>query len=165
MTYKKTYIPAHENEEFKHKWPKSVGRPKKTLADLPKDWEKKVMDLADQGACVIELCVYALDGISRDLFNRFYEEEPKFSLVINKTAKVAEAWWRQQGRINLENKEFQTKLYVVNMINRFDGFKSTYVHSQSNIDKLTTHVIKTVSEVAEEDMKLIEEISDRTPKD
>lgn len=165
MTYKKTYIPAHENEEFKHKCPNLGGRPKKTLADLPKNWKKKLITLAKQGGCITEIKVYILNCISDDLFNRFEQEEPEFSRIISVAKRHSEAWWKKQGRENIKNTNFQTNLYTVNMINRFDDFKSIHTHSKSVIEQHTTHEIKTVIEIKEEDMKLIEEISDRTPKD
>lgn len=102
-----------------------VGRPKKTLDDLPKDWEKRILDLKSEGGSDVE-CRAALD-ISKDLWYRFIDDIPKFSETIKKGDELCETWWLKVGREGV----FQTSggggvhtnlnptLWYMNMKNRF----------------------------------------------
>lgn len=96
------------------------GRPKETLDRLPDGWEKKIIDLASQGASEVELRG-ELD-ISNDLFYRWLEEEPHFSETIKKCKEKCQIWWEKNGRVNLENKDFSYTGWYMNMKNRF-GWK------------------------------------------
>jgi hypothetical protein len=33
---------------------------------------------------------------------------------------LSEAWWQKQGRLNLKERKFNSHLYMLNMMNRFD---------------------------------------------
>ena len=58
------------------------GRPLITLKDLPKDWEKSIIELSKKGASIVELAV-ELD-ISRGTFYALSDREPEFKeLIIN----------------------------------------------------------------------------------
>ena len=58
------------------------GRPLITLKDLPKDWEKSIIELSKNGASIVELAV-ELD-ISRNTLKALTDREPKFKeLIIN----------------------------------------------------------------------------------
>ena len=96
------------------------GRPKKTLSDLPKGWQKKILDLMKNGASQTE--IKAVLGISNDLFDRFIKDEAEFSETIKKGLLFAQAWWEQKARENLENRNFNSALWYMNMKNRF-GWK------------------------------------------
>ena len=97
------------------------GRPKKSLDSLPENWQKKILDIAQQGASEVEIRV-ALDGISDDLWYRWIKEEPEFSRTIKKAKLFCQAWWECQGRTNLNNRDFNHGLWYMNMKNRF-GWK------------------------------------------
>lgn len=94
-----------------------AGRPKIELSDLPKNWDKLIIDLSKQGASIIELSV-ALD-ISRDTFYALIERENQFSDTIKRCKQYCEAWWIAKGRIELENKDFSYTGWYMNMKNRF----------------------------------------------
>ena len=97
-----------------------MARPKKTIDDLPKGWQKKILDLKKYGGSDVEARV-AL-GISVDLWQRFIKEVEEFSETIKKGNDLCEAWWLGKGRKNLENKQFSAVLWYMNMKNRF-GWK------------------------------------------
>jgi len=111
------------------------GRPKKTLEDLPKDWDKGVFELAEQGASDVELRVYL--NISPDLWYRFLKEEPKFSETIKRCSEVCEVWWQKQGRLNLRDKEFSPTLWYMNMKNRFGWADKKEVDHTTGGEKIT----------------------------
>lgn len=94
-----------------------MARPKKTLTDLPKGWEKTIEKMMSEGAGRDE--VTAELGISNDLFTRFFKEEKEFSEAIKRGVEKCYAWWLKQGRVNLQNRQFNYVGWYMNMKNRF----------------------------------------------
>ncbi len=97
---------------------KLIGRPKIMIKDLPQDWVKKITDLAEVGGSDVEMRV-ALDCMSDDLWYRLIAEEEEFSRTVNKAKLIARAWWERNGRENLHNNKFNSRLWNLNMSNRF----------------------------------------------
>ena len=114
----------------------SAGRPKKTLEDLPIDWEKGVLDLAGQGASDVEIRGF-LD-ISQELWYRFIEDEPEFSITIKKARDLCRIWWEKNGRLNLENKDFSATLWYMNMKNRFGWADKQEIDHTSKHEKINS---------------------------
>ena len=96
----------------------TAGRPKIQLSDLPDKWQDKCKDLAAQGASDVELRGI-LNNMSSDLFYRLMDEEPEFSGTIKQCKALCEIWWQKKGRLNLENRDFSSTLWYMNMKNRF----------------------------------------------
>lgn len=104
-----------------------MARPKKTIDILPDNWEQDITDLYNEGASDVEIRAYLAKScktFSQDLWERFIEEEPKFSLTIKKGKLFSNAWWEKQGRTNLKDKTFNPTLWYMNMKNRF-GWRDT----------------------------------------
>jgi len=93
------------------------GRPKIGMDVLKNGWEKGVIKLAGEGASDVELRVFL--GISKELWYRFIEEEPKFRETIKKAKELCEAWWVKNGRTSLRDGKFNSTLWYMNMKNRF----------------------------------------------
>ena len=93
------------------------GRPLITLKDLPKDWEKSIIELSKNGASIVELAV-ELD-ISRKTLYNLSERNEYFLHTIKRCKRYCEAWWLSKGRTELENKEFSYTGWYMNMKNRF----------------------------------------------
>jgi hypothetical protein len=93
------------------------GRPLITLKDLPKDWEKSIIELSKKGASIVELAV-ELD-ISRNTLKALTDRDEYFLTTIKKCKRYCEAWWLGKGRTELENKEFSYTGWYMNMKNRF----------------------------------------------
>jgi len=94
-----------------------MARPKKTIKDLPRGWDAKVIELMSHGASAVE--VRAELRISQSLWDRLSKEEGEFSITIKKAKELCEAWWLRQGRENLQNSKFSPTLWYMNMKNRF----------------------------------------------
>lgn len=103
------------------------GRPKVKLSELPKGWEKKMIELASVGGSAVELranCFRGRNGdeyyvMSEDLWYRLIEEEPHFSLTVKRATQLCEDWWLKKGRKSLENRDFSYTGWYMNMKNRF----------------------------------------------
>jgi hypothetical protein len=93
------------------------GRPLITLKDLPKDWEKSIIELSKKGASIVELAV-ELD-ISRNTLKALTDRDEYFLNTIKRCKRYCEAWWLGKGRTELENKEFSYTGWYMNMKNRF----------------------------------------------
>lgn len=93
---------------------RNVGRPRATL---PEDYEKIMLDLAEQGASIVELSV-AL-RINRDTFYEISKRDKAFSDIVKRCKELSEAWWEKSGRTNLMNKDFSYVGWYMNMKNRF----------------------------------------------
>ena len=91
------------------------GRP---LIQLPNNYESIMLELAKEGASIVELSV-AL-SISRDTFYEISKRDTGFSDTIKKCKELSEAWWERSGRTNLMNKEFNYTGWYMNMKNRFN---------------------------------------------
>jgi len=115
------------------------GRPKITLEDLPKDWEKKILREAKQGASIVELAVI-LD-ISRDTYYRLSEDHEYFFDIVKKCKELSEVWWLRQGRKQLENKDFSYTGWYMNMKNRF-GWADKQETKQETSGKIEIKVDK-----------------------
>lgn len=95
-----------------------VGRPKKTVKDtLPTDWKSQLLLLMEAGGSLAE--VKGTFNISDDLHYRWMEEEPEYSGAIKEGSRKCQLWWQAKGRTNLENKDFSSTLWYMNMKNRF----------------------------------------------
>jgi hypothetical protein len=103
---------------------KHAGRPQSKL-DLPDGWYNDVLTLYKQGASDVEIkaLIYTWRGtFSNDLWERWVKDEPEFSETIKAGKMLSEAWWQENGRTNLQNKDFNFTGWYMNMKNRF-GWK------------------------------------------
>jgi len=94
-----------------------MPRPQKTTKDLPKNWQKLILNNMRQGASKRE--VMALIGVRSQLFYDLTKRDQEFSNTIKKGTELSEAWWLSQGRINLKERAFNSTLWYMNMKNRF----------------------------------------------
>lgn len=94
-----------------------TGRPPIKLDDLPVDWKDGMISLASEGASIVELSVFL--GINRSTFYELSKREKEFSHTIKRCKDLSEDWWEKQGRLNLQNKEFNYVGWYMNMKNRF----------------------------------------------
>lgn len=104
-----------------------VGRPTKykpEMCDI-------VVELMMEGASKTE--VMAELGIWRETFYRWVNEKPEFSDTLKKGQQLSQAWWERNGRINLENKQFNYTGWYMNMKNRFDWSDRNDIRQTGNV--------------------------------
>jgi hypothetical protein len=80
-----------------------------------------VVELMREGASLVE--VYAALDIDDDtLYDWCNEESPRFKQEFSDAVKtgrrLSHAWWERHGRQQLDNKEFNSTLWYMNMKNR-----------------------------------------------
>ncbi len=103
-----------------------IGAPKKTTRLLPTHWQNELLELYRQGASdkEVKALIHSwLGKFSNNLWDRWMKEEADFWETIKKGRMLSEAWWENQGRTNLTNKDFKATLWYINMKNRFGWSK------------------------------------------
>lgn len=96
------------------------------------DWREEMLGLYMVGAsdrevmCQLRLTPGKWETLYNDL-NCDFREVVEIGRVYNW------AWWEREGRINLDNKNFNASLWTINMKNRF-GWSEKSEQSLTNID-------------------------------
>lgn len=126
-----------------------MGRPRKTLKDLPVDWEDIIVSDMSKGASLTE--IKAKLGICGSrTYKKLLENCEEFSTTIKRGKELCEAWWLEKGRINLENNKFSATLWYMNMKNRFGWHDKPLVNvDNSNHKHFTVKITKDDSRIKE----------------
>lgn len=118
------------------------------MADEKPQWIETMLDLYQAGRADVEVCKEL--RITRKQFETYMAEVPAFAELVQRGRDYAEAWWLEQGRVNLKNKDFVTALWTYNLANRY-GWSSKRETSQVdpnlNIDKLKDELRKALPDL------------------
>lgn len=76
------------------------------------------IELMREGASRTEVAAELGMG-SRDTIPKYCEKYPEFDSAIKKGKLLSQSWWEKKGRKNVDNKEFNSTLWYMNMKNRF----------------------------------------------
>lgn len=128
--------------------PEVPAKPKKHAGGRPSKYNpdeiEKLNALMSVGASLIEVAA-ALDVTRETLYDWSNPKSPRFKKEFSNTLKKArvksEAWWEEQGRVNLNNKEFSPVLWYMNMKNRF-GWRD-----KQEVDIMPANTVSFVNEV------------------
>jgi hypothetical protein len=95
----------------------------KHLEKLPEDWEHKFLDMYDHGCSDWE--IMREYGIKPRAWKIMYSAlgESQFREVVEFGNVLSRAWWEKQGRTKLNTRGFNTRLYDIQMQNRFGWAK------------------------------------------
>lgn len=94
-----------------------VGRPdhyKPAMCD-------RLVMMMQEGASLIEVSA-GLGLPNRETIHEYGLKYPEFGEALKRGLLLSEGWWMTQGRHNIQNKEFNSTLWYMNMKNRF-GWK------------------------------------------
>lgn len=96
---------------------------KEHLDALPEDWVDKFLEMYDTGCSDHE--IMREFGISPKVWQLLMMSlgESQFAEVVEFGNALARAWWEREGRTNLGKRGFNTRLYDINMQNRWGWAK------------------------------------------
>jgi transposase len=106
---------------------REMGRPTKYKPEMC----ETVIELMKEGASQYE--VLATLGISEDTFYRWKKENEEFSESIKRGSQLSQAWWEKKGRISLDDRQFNSTLWYMNMKNRFKWADKQEVKNEGNV--------------------------------
>jgi hypothetical protein len=112
-----------------------VGRPRKTLNDLPNNWQLTLDELGRRGRFDMDAKV-AL-GLSNDTFDRLLEDEPEFLEAVSRMRQFSETWWTSISIKSFEqgsSKNINSNLYALMLRN---AFKRNWNEAQTKVDITT----------------------------
>lgn len=92
---------------------------------------EKVVELMREGASIAEIA-FELE-VSKNTLYQWMEKNREFQDAINKGRDFSEGWWCKKGRKNIENKEFNSTLWYMNMKNRFGWADKTESNHNVNV--------------------------------
>lgn len=110
-----------------------------------KDWARKLIELYSEGYSDAEVAAEMKITI-REYYKQI-QENPVFAKLVEFGRTLSLAWWEGQARKNLNNKQFNTPLWVFNMKNKYGWADKTEVKSEVentniNIDELRATLAK-----------------------
>ena len=107
------------------------------------DMPEIMIGMFRQGCSITE--IVAKLGISRQCFYRWIDPEdyrflPEMRIAYEEGILLYEAWWEQQGRTSLREKEFNHVLWYMNMKNRFSWKDKQEVEQDGKVQVNIRHV-------------------------
>lgn len=93
-----------------------AGRP----TDYRPEFCAQAREMFKKGYSKVEIA--SAFGVNRRTMDDWAEKYPEFYRTIHEDLDLSEGWWMGQGRENIANKNFNSRLYELNMMNRF-GWK------------------------------------------
>jgi len=97
-----------------------VGRPRKTLNDLPEGWQLRLKEMGAEGMLDIDAIVYL--GISKETFYEFLGEYLEFTDAVNEMRNLSQTWWAsipRKGFKDGKSKDLNSNLWHLVMRNKF----------------------------------------------
>lgn len=77
----------------------------------------QVIEMMSEGASKSEVAGFL--NVNRDTISIWRKKYPEFDDAIGIGSSAAEAWWASIGKENLTNKNFNHRLWMIQMKNRF----------------------------------------------
>lgn len=96
---------------------RSVGRPRTTVDDLPKDWEDIIMSCGQKGGSAVEM--RCLLGIAQTAWETLLKDSEDFRVTVKAAQDLCEVWWERVGRAMAIGDEGNATVWIFNMKNRF----------------------------------------------
>ena len=104
------------------------GRPKKSTVEdynMPENWKDIIFELSSDGHSDVEIQSHflKLNGLTAGsvqwMWRHLREINEEFSLTIQISRILCQAWWEKAGREGLHKEIFNTGCWYANMKNRF----------------------------------------------
>jgi hypothetical protein len=94
-----------------------VGRPRKTLADLPENWKQIMLDLAQDGDGPTAWKVYL--GLGYDTYNTLLTDYEEFSTAVREADALHLMYYERQGKRMINGGAGNSNVYAMVMVNKF----------------------------------------------
>lgn len=124
------------------------GQPPIPFEDVfQSNWRERLFAYADEGYSNAEIRKEMAVPI-RLWYNYLDEDHVSYSEEFCEAIKQADdlrlAWWEGKGRVNLDNKEFNSTLFMMNMVNRFGWRRDANNQNKELLDmaRLVTELAK-----------------------
>lgn len=117
--------------------PKPANTLEKAEKKLPKDYQNIIIDMMADGASEEEIFLFIYKNIGKfslSTWMRWKEEEKIIKETLKLGNYLALGWWKEQGRVNLRNKEFNNVLWYMNMKNRFGWSDNQNINHTGTIE-------------------------------
>lgn len=82
-------------------------------AELPENWKETAISLMTEGAHMTKVLKEL--GISRTTHYGLCDSNDEYRETIEQGKLLSEAWWTEQGRENVKNKNFNNTLFIFMM--------------------------------------------------
>jgi hypothetical protein len=94
-----------------------------------KNWAQTMIELYREGRSDVE--VRRELGVTKKQWDRYLQNQA-FMEMVEWGRELAEAWWTEQSRINLQNKDFNTTLFKARMAKFYDWHEKVENKSTNN---------------------------------
>ena len=130
-----------------------VGRPKKTLDDLPKDWKERMLAYGADGASEVEIRMEVLGGICHRTWEGLIKDYGEFCETVNQSKGLCQAWWEKHGRKMARGdcKDGNATIWIFNMKNRFAWRDKTELSSDPDNPVIPPSLTLTVIDTSSDD--------------
>lgn len=122
--------------------PKSDGRA----------WAKEIIDLYDQGYSDAEVAKHMRITVRE--YHAQINDNAVFGRLVEFGRTLALAWWESQARLNVNNKQFNTPLWVFTMKNKYGW--ADRVETSSTVDSTFTDLDALRNKVARQTSKFVQ---------
>ena len=132
-----------------------------SLLDLAKEEYSK-------GAGDVEIA--RLLGVTIARFHQMYEEIPDFAKFVDQGRTISQAWWYEQARKNLWNKDFNQGLWGFNMKNRYGWADKVDTSDKTDkedvdLDKVKGQLAATIKRLSKTNPELLNGMNLNVPTD
>lgn len=116
------------------------------IEKLPKDWPQRIGSLYEEGASDTE--IRASLRMTKALWESLYNDPQSsaFREIVDFGRELAKGWWLRQGRIQLNSRQFNASLWLMNMKNRFGWSDKTEVRTKDVADMSNEQLEEAVSQ-------------------
>lgn len=121
------------------------------MAGRPTEYKPEYCEIVKtflyEGYAILEICRELKK--SRQCINEWREKHKEFGDTFNEYLQYAEGWWLGEGRKNIGNKNFNSRLYELQMQNRYGWNKKSEQKVEHSGEVKIEHSTQNLSDLKE----------------